>query len=520
MQSKTKARTSLKLGSVIIVSALTTALLAPMLGQRPALATTTVAAPPLAQAPVQLADLIERVQPSVVNISTARDVTPPVSSRDRRGSDADEFFRRFFESPPGPRSRAPTRGEGSGFVIEDSGYVVTNNHVIEGADEIVVTLHDGTRLDAELVGRDPKTDLALLKVDSDTSLPAVSFGNSDRARVGDWVVAIGNPFGLGGTATAGIISARGRDIQSGPFDDFIQIDAPINRGNSGGPVFNTAGEVIGINTAIYSPNGGSVGIGFAIPAAQAESIVAQLRDSGDVERGWLGVQIQSVSEDIADSLGLENDNGALVADVVPDSPAADADLRPGDVILSFNGKSIGDIKDLTRTVAQTAADERVPVQVYRDGDTHTLEVVIGRLDEPRSPMAENRADHLGFSLAPLTDSLRERLRLPEETEGALIVEVTPGTAAAAKGLRRGDVIARAGNTTIAAPRRCHACGRCRPRKRQRQHPAAGTTRRNAAICRAQAGLRKYRPGQPRTAAPMFQRHPTRILLNFATKGRG
>ena len=270
-----------------------------------------------------------------------------------------------------------TEGQGSGFLIDASGYIVTNNHVAGGADEITVTLQDGRKFEAKLIGNDPRTDLAVIKIDAPSNLPYVAFGDSDNARVGDWVVAIGNPFGLGGTATAGIISARGRDIQSGPYDDYLQLDAPINFGNSGGPVFNTAGEVVGVNTAIFSPNGGNIGIGFAIPANQAKTVVAQLREKGSVERGWLGVQIQDLDEELAASLGLEQNHGALVADVVEDAPAQHAGLKQGDVITRFNDHEIDNARTLSRVVAATSPSESAKVTVWRNGKAQELRVKVG-----------------------------------------------------------------------------------------------------------------------------------------------
>jgi serine protease Do len=295
----------------------------------------------LAPGTSSFADVIERVSPAVVNIAVTQ-LARTTSGRPgpqgwRGGPPVEEFFGRFFqfEAPNMPAPQPRREGLGSGFLIDAGGYVVTNNHVIDGADEIVVTLNDGRQYDATLAGHDPKTDLALLKIAADEPLPYVRFADSDHSRVGDWVLAIGNPFGLGGTATAGIISARGRDIQSGPYDDYLQIDAPINSGNSGGPVFNARGEVIGINTAIFSPNGGNIGIGFAIPANQARLVVDQLRESGAVERGWLGVEIQDLDTDLAASLGLESPQGALIANVSSDGPARKAGFEPGDVVTRF-----------------------------------------------------------------------------------------------------------------------------------------------------------------------------------------
>jgi serine protease Do len=328
-------------------------------------------------------------------------------------------------------------------LVEANGYIVTNNHVIDGADKMVVTLQDGRKLDATLVGRDAKTDLALIKVDG-ASLPHVAFGDSDHARVGDWVVAIGNPFGLGGTATAGIISARGRDIQSGPYDDYLQLDAPINFGNSGGPVFNVAGEVIGVNTAIYSPNGGSIGIGFAIPANQAKAVIAELKDSGSVERGWLGVQIQNLDPELAASLGLDDEKGALVAEVVGDGPAKHAGVLAGDVITRFNDREVDSARTLSRVVADSNPNETADVTVWRNGKAHELRVKLGEASSAEqvaevSP-AGSAGTTLGLTLRPLTDEDKAQLDLPVSVEGALVAAVEPGSAAAEKGIRPGDVI--------------------------------------------------------------------------------
>jgi serine protease Do len=413
--------------------------------------------------PANLANLIEAVKPAVVNIS-AKKVAGPDSARAPQlefpsGSPFDEFFRRFFdESTPGWQHEGPTReaqAHGSGFIIDAAGYVLTNNHVVEGAEEITVTLNDGTQYPAEMIGQDGKTDLALLKIESEGALPYVTFGDSDVARPGDWVVAIGNPFGLGGTATTGIISARGRDIQAGPFDDFIQIDAPINRGNSGGPLFDTSGQVIGVNTAIYSPNGGNVGIGFAIPASLAQSVVDQLREDGYVKRGWLGVQIQPVTQAIAQSLGLSEDDGALVAQVTPDSPAAKAGIEPGDVITAVGGKQVVRLQDLTRSVAETKAKERVKLEVWRDGSTQTLTVVIGDMPGQRVTKASSETapsqGRLGLALAALTPEGRARHGLSENTEGVLVVSVRPNSPAAKQGLRPGDVIEMVGQQRVSSP---------------------------------------------------------------------
>lgn len=344
----------------------------------------------LAMAPpgaVSFADVVERVSPAVVNIAvTKRTGSMPTAvwpEHFPRGGEFEQFFRRFFDAPDrapgGPRFPRRMRGAGSGFVIDAEGHIATNQHVIDGADEIVVTLQSGEQLEAVVIGQDERTDLALIKVDAPSELTALEFGDSDRARVGEWVLAIGNPFGLGGTATAGIISARGRDIQSGPYDDYLQIDAPINSGNSGGPVFNTAGEVIGVNTAIFSPNGGSIGIGFAIPANQAQAILDEIRTDGAVERGWLGVSILSVDRELAESLGLDDARGARVAYVEQGSPADRAGLLDGDVIMVFDGRAVDSARTLSRLVGGTDADDQVSIEVWRAGETLEFTVELGEL---------------------------------------------------------------------------------------------------------------------------------------------
>jgi serine protease Do len=413
------------------------------------------------------ADVIESVSPAVVNISVTKapQALPTASPfgwrvpEDGRGrapgpqSPLDEFFGRFFEMPGQPMPEPRMEGQGSGFLIDPSGYVVTNNHVIDGADEIVVTLQDGRKLDATLIGRDAKTDLAVIKVSS-SGLPHVVFGDSDAARVGDWVVAIGNPFGLGGTATAGIISARGRDIQSGPYDDYLQIDAPINRGNSGGPVFNVAGEVVGVNTAIFSPNGGNIGIGFAIPANQAKAVIDELKARGSVERGWLGVQIQSLDEDLAASFGLDDERGALVTEVVRDGPAERGGVLAGDVITHFNGREIDSARTLSRAVGDADPDDTARITVWRDGRSRELSVELGEAAaEPvaaATPGAADGTNALGLALRNLTDQDKADLGVPAETEGAVVVAVAPGSAAAEKGIRVGDVITRVNQTDVAS----------------------------------------------------------------------
>lgn len=409
-------------------------------------------------APDSFADLVETLQPAVVNVST----TQMMEGGDEGGLEF-EFpegspFRDFFDQfnrKRGEQDSRPKRAQslGSGFIIDASGLVVTNNHVIEGADTITVTLIDDVTYDAELIGRDVKTDLALLKIKADRQFPFVSWGNSDKMRVGDWVIAIGNPLGLGGTVTAGIVSARQRDIRSGPYDDFIQTDAPINRGNSGGPLFNMDGNVIGINTAIYSQSGGSIGIGFSIPSNLADGVIDQLRNFGTTRRGWLGVQIQQVTDEIAESLGLSEANGALVAGVLDNSPAKAAKMKEGDVILKFNGRNVNESRKLPRIVADTEVGKTVKVVVWRAGKKITLNVTLGELEkfdevnapanipeaEPAVP-EERTFDELGLSLSTITPALAAELGLDDGLEGVIITNVDGTSAAAENGLRQGDVI--------------------------------------------------------------------------------
>jgi serine protease Do len=416
-------------------------------------------------APESFADLAEKLLPAVVNVSTTQVIEGQAGVEMPQlppGSPFEEFFKDFMERGhprKGPRKRKAT-SLGSGFIIDSSGYVVTNNHVIKDADEITVIFQNDKRLKATLVGRDQKTDLAVLKVESKESLPSIGFGDSSKSRVGDWIVAIGNPFGLGGTVTAGIISARGRDINSGPYDDFIQTDASINRGNSGGPMFNLDGEVIGINTAIFSPSGGSVGIGFAIPSVTAQPIIQQLIDTGEVRRGWLGVHIQTVSDEIAETLGMKETKGALVASVVKGGPAEKAKIRSGDVILEFDGKDVQEMRLLPRIVAETGVDKTVDVTVWRNGEEVELSVSVGELEEedeasalPRKEEADNGVEEgrLGLVLSQITDPLRERFDLADDITGVLIIDVDEDSKAAEKGVRPGDVIADLNQEEVKTP---------------------------------------------------------------------
>ncbi len=453
--SKRPRRRSAALSALTVASALA---LAPM-----------ASAPAWAHgAPDGFGDLIEAVSPSVVQITATKTAqesgpAPQIPEQFRNGPFKD-FFERFSREggPQGTPRPQPKQGAlGSGFIVDDEGIVVTNNHVISNAAEIKVTLTDGREFPATLIGADEKTDLAVLKVETDTALPAKSWGDSDKSRVGDWVLAVGNPFGLGGTATVGIISARGRDIGSGPYDDFIQIDAPINSGNSGGPLFDGEGNVIGVNTAIFSPNGGNVGIGFAIPSNVAREVVAELRENGTVERGWLGVMIQPVTPDVAESLGLDQPRGALVAQVTPDSPAEKAGLRQGDVILGFNGQDIKEVRDLTRVVANTDTGDKTGVTVWRGEEEVALKVKVGEMPQQVAANAQGDSarDHgagvevgpLGLTLTRLDEETRSQLGLSDDSRGVVIAGVDSGKNSAEKGLRPGDVITHVNQAPVDSP---------------------------------------------------------------------
>lgn len=422
-------------------------------------------------APESFAPLVKKLKPAVVNIQVTQQ--PGKSSPGQvpqipqvpPGSPFEEFFKDFFDKrrQQNPHSR-PLVSVGSGFVVDADGLIVTNNHVIDGADEIRVFFSDGESLDAELVGTDPKTDVAVLRVkpDEGTQLTAVPWGNSDTAEEGDWVIAIGNPLGLGGTVTAGIISARGRDIRSGPYDDFIQTDASINKGNSGGPLFNVDGEVVGINTAIFSQSGGSIGIGFAVPSNLARPVAEQLIQFGRTKRGWLGVRIQSVTEEIAEGLGMDQPRGALVAGVTGESPAGAAGIKSGDVIVEFNGQDIDEMRALPRIVAGTGVGKAVPVTVWRKGKLEQFTVTLGELEKAEKALASSEEQEeepasresdlasLGMKLSPMTDDVRERFSISTE-DGAVVTEVVPDSAAAEKGLRAGDVIIEVNQEAVQGP---------------------------------------------------------------------
>ncbi len=432
--------------------------------------------------PFSFADLVEQVSPAVVTIMVEREQQgrqggPP--GMDQIPAPFRDFFKQFGapedqdqgqgQGKGGGGNRGPqafrSQAMGSGFIIDATGYIVTNNHVIEGAQKISAKLPNGREFTAKLVGADEATDVALLKVDGVTDLPVVAFGDDRRVRVGDWVVAVGNPFGLGGTVTAGIVSSIGRDIGNGPYTDFIQIDAPINQGNSGGPTFDLSGRVIGVNSAIFSPSGGSVGIGFAIPASTVKAIVDQLRLTGNVSRGWLGVQIQNLTPDLAASLGAGSEKGAIVANVIDDSPAAKAGFKQGDVILSINGSVVDDNRDLTRKVAALLAGDRAQFTVLREGSRQNVTALIEKRDDARlasaappanqgkgpGPRAPAPTTSLGMELQALTQDTRDQFDIEMNVNGVVVSAVDPNSEAAEKGFRPGDVIVSVGNKNVRAP---------------------------------------------------------------------
>jgi len=425
-------------------------------------------APALARGPDGIADVAEKVIDAVVNISTSQTVEAKGGSGGGGsgampqlppGSPFEEFFDDFFKNRRGG-SGGPKGGDlqphktnslGSGFIIDTSGIVVTNNHVIADADEINVIMNDGTKIKADIVGVDKKTDLAVLKFKPPKPLTAVKFGDSDKLRLGEWVIAIGNPFSLGGTVTAGIVSARNRDIASGPYDNYIQTDAAINRGNSGGPLFNLDGEVIGVNTLIISPTGGSIGIGFAVPSKTVAGVVEQLRQFGELRRGWLGVRIQQVTDEIAESLNIKPARGALIAGVDDRGPAKPAGIEPGDVVVKFDGKDVKEPKDLSRVVADTAVGKEVDVVVIRKGQEETKKVTLGRLDDgDKAVQASNKTPEpvekpvtqkaLGLDLATLSKDLRSRYKIKDSVKGVVITSVDGASDAADKRLSAGEVI--------------------------------------------------------------------------------
>ncbi len=409
--------------------------------------------------PQSFADLVEQVAPAVVNITTTSIVSQPTGGMPGfpEGSPFSDLFRDFgFPGMPAPDGQPqPRRANalGSGFVVSADGYIVTNNHVIDGADEIEIEFYSGQRLPAKVVGTDPNTDIALLKVDSDEPLPFVKFGDSDKARVGDWVLALGNPLGQGFSASSGIVSARNREL-SGTYDDYLQTDAAINRGNSGGPLFNLDGEVVGVNTAILSPNGGSIGLGFSMASNVVSKVVDQLREYGETRRGWLGVKIQDLTPDMADALGLSTSQGAMVTDV-PDGPAKDAGMEPGDVIISFDGNPVEDTRQLVRRVAEAPSGKAVDVVVLRDGKEKTLSVTLGRRElaegttsAPVNATSPGERELLGMTVATITPEIAAELGLSRDMEGLVVKSVDPEGVAADKGLVPGDVITEAGQKPV------------------------------------------------------------------------
>jgi serine protease Do len=432
------------------------------------LSDSTLAAPaPLSVNPINaqpgFASLVSKVKAAVVQISTIsqmggngegtqnRQLQPTPEIPGPFGDMLRQYFgqdRSGFAMP-----RLEQHALGSGFIIDPAGYIVTNNHVVDGAHEVSVTLTDGNKYKAKVVGRDSKTDLALVKIDAGRDLPYVAFGDSDNEHEGDWVIAVGNPYGLGGTVTAGIVSAHGRNINAGPYDDFMQIDAPINPGNSGGPLFNQAGQVVGIDTAIYSPSGGSVGIGFAIPSNVAKSIVAQLREHGKVSRGWLGVSMQPLTPALAKAVGLHDSAGVLVDTVTDGSPAAQAGVHQGDVITTYAGKPIKSTRDLAMAVANTAAGHSASITVWRDSHTHSMDVTIRTQDQAHvaGNMPDAKLRPVGMSLERLTPDLRDEMNISPETPGVLVGAVTPGSNADESGVRAGDVIERIGGRSVGTP---------------------------------------------------------------------
>jgi serine protease Do len=416
-------------------------------------------------APDSFADLANRLLPTVVNIATTQTVKQGSAELAMPDLPPDSPLKELFKDYLDKNKNAPhhVTSLGSGFIIDASGIIVTNNHVIDDADDITVTLNDGTSLPAKLIGRDEKTDLALVKVTSAKPLPVAHFGDSDRARVGDWVIAIGNPFGLGSTVTAGIVSARNRDIAAGPYDDFIQTDAPINRGNSGGPLFDMDGNVVGINSVIYSPSGGSVGIGFSIPSNMAREVIDQLRQYGQARRGWLGVRVQQVTSDLAEGLGLPGTQGALVADVTTGGPAAKAGVANGDLITGFDNKPVADSRALPRMVADTPIGKTVAVDVWRKGNKETLRVTIAKLDDADTgadptktnkqapPKLSSKLSELGLTLGALDSDARNKYHVSNDIQGVVVTDVDPESPADEKNVRPGDVIVEVQSEPVRSP---------------------------------------------------------------------
>jgi len=463
-----------------------TAAQSPQINQTPAPGETLTPTQPQLQELPSVADLADRLLPAVVEITIEASAggsseagpgipgipgtpeTPPGGGEQGQPSPDDpnnpfkDFFDEFLRRGPGAQPQQRMTSMGSGFVVDASGIIVTNNHVVEGAETIEVHFHDDTILKGELVGRDPKTDLAVIRVKPAKPLPVVSFGDSDKLRIGEWVMAIGNPFGLGGSVSLGIVSARNRDINAGPYDDFIQTDAAINKGNSGGPLFNLRGEVMGINTAIFSPSGGSVGIGFSVPSNTAKNVISQLIEFGETRRGWLGVKIQSVTDDIAESLNLDKARGALVADVTATGPAEKAGIQAGDVIVEFNSRPVNSMRDLPKIVAETPIGAKVPVKLLRKGEEVSVMAEVGRLEDGEKMAGADAGQQpgqpgqaapavvtvLGMTVSSMTDELRTQFSIDKDLKGAVITEVANEGPAADKRLQPGDVITEAGEQEV------------------------------------------------------------------------
>ena len=414
-------------------------------------------------------ELVKAVGPAVVNISTSKEVgasspNSPEVPQFPPGSPFEEFFKEFFDrdQPNGQPRQRRASSLGSGFVIDSAGFVVTNNHVIAEADQITVTFLDDSEYEAEIIGRDPKTDLALLQIQGEGPFPAVEWADSDEVEIGDWMVAIGNPFGFGFSVTAGIVSGRGRNISAGPYDDFFQVDAAINRGNSGGPSFTLDGRVFGVNTAIFSPSGGNVGIGFAIPANQARKVIDSIRNFGRVARGWLGVRVQSLTEEIAESLELDSAEGALVASVTTGGPAAAAGIEEGDVILYFDGRKIDEMRSLPRIVADTEIAREVPVDIWRRGEQITVQVTLGELQdetaEPQvseanesAPRAVVEVNDLGLIVTMLDDEMRAQFELGPDIQGIVVLEVVENGPAEEQSVEPGDIILEVNQNEVGSP---------------------------------------------------------------------